>query len=375
LVVPASVEGPTAPPSGLGGLFVRPRDTEVHGPSGYASTDFLEMWELDVNWTTPANSTLTKLPDVPIAEYDCTLCGTGSDWSCMPQPGTNQALDPIREPLHQPLQYRNWGSYETLVGGFAEDVNGADQAAVRWFELRRVSGTWSAYQEGVVGGDAHHRSVTSVAMDGAGNIALGYTLTSSTVYPSIRYAGRLSTDPLGTMSYVDAVAQAGTGSQARYDRWGDYSGIGIDPADDRTFWYTTEYMSGSSSATRVISFKFGDAPPTETMHVGDLDGSAVRNPNQSWNATITVAVHDAAHGPVSGATVTGTWSAGATGTGTCTTNTSGLCSITKTNISKKSTSATFTVNSVTLGGYAYQPAFNHDPDGGSNGTVIKVFRP
>ncbi len=256
LLVPASWEGPAQPPSGLGGLFGRPNDTEVNGLSGYPSNDFLDLYEFDVNWTTPANSTLTALPRVPIGEFDCSLCGTGSDWSCMPQPGTTQALDPIREPLHQPLQYRNWGSYETLVGGFAEDVNGADQAAVRWFELRRAGGTWSAYQEGVVGGgDSSHRSVTSVAMDGAGGIALGYTLTSSSVYPSIRYAGRRSWDPLGTMAYVDVVAQAGTGSQASYDRWGDYSGIGIDPADDCTYWFTTEYMSGSSSATRVISFR------------------------------------------------------------------------------------------------------------------------
>ncbi len=277
LLVPASWEGPTQPPAGLGGLFARPRDTEVSGPTGFGSTDFLEMWEFDVNWTTPANSTLTELPDVPISEYDCTLCGTGSDWSCMPQPGTAQALDPIREPIHQPLQYRNWGSYETLVGGFAEDVDGTDKAAVRWFELRRVSGTWSNYQEGVVGGgDAHHRSVTSVAMDGGGGIALGYTLTSSSVYPSIRYAGRRPWDALGTMAYVDVVAQAGTGSQASYDRWGDYSGIGVDPADDCTFWYTTEYMSGSSSATRVISFRHDadfavDASPNEQTVVQPAD--------------------------------------------------------------------------------------------------------
>ena len=256
LLVPASWEGPAQPPSGLGGLFARPNDTEVTGLSGYPSNDFLDMYEFDVDWTTPANSTLTVLPRVPIGEYDCSLCGTGSDWSCMPQPGTTQALDPIREPLHQPLQYRNWGSYETLVGGFAEDVDGTDKAAVRWFELRRVSGTWSTYQEGVVGGgDTNHRSVTSVAMDGSGGIALGYTLTSSSVYPSIRYAGRRAWDPLGTMAYVDVVAQAGTGSQASYDRWGDYAGIGIDPADDCTYWFTTEYMSGSSSATRIVSFR------------------------------------------------------------------------------------------------------------------------
>jgi len=276
LVVPASWEGPTQPPAGLGGFFMRPRDTEVHGPTGYASTDFLEMWEFHVDWVTPANSTLTELPDVPIAEYDCTLCGTGGDWSCMEQPN-GQGLDPIREPIHQPLQYRNWGAYETLVGGFAEDVDGADTAAVRWFELRRPGGTWSVHQEGVVGGgDDSHRSVTSVAMDGSGGIALGYTLTSSTIYPSIRYAGRRAWDAPGTMPYVDIVAQAGTGSQASYDRWGDYSGIGIDPADDCTYWFTTEYMSGSSSATRVISLRHDaavrvDASPDEQTVVQPAD--------------------------------------------------------------------------------------------------------
>ncbi len=281
LLVPASWEGPTAPPAGLGGLFVRPNDTEVNGPSGYPSTDFLEMYEFHVDWTTPANSTLTKRPDVAIGEYDATLCGTGSNWACMDQPN-GQGLDPIREPIHQPLQYRNWGAYETLVGGFAEDVDGADTAAVRWFELRRVGGAWSTYQEGVVGGgDASHRSVTSVAMDGSGGIALGYTLTSSTIYPSIRYAGRHPWDAPGTMAYVDVVAQPGSGSQASYDRWGDYSGIGIDPADDCTFWYTTEYMSGSSSATLVISFRH------------DADFSPDASPNtltvcQPSNAVYTV---------------------------------------------------------------------------------------
>ena len=207
-----------------------------------------------------------------MAEYDCTLCGTGSDWNCMPQPGTTRGSTRSASRSTSRCSTATGARYETLVGGFAEDVDGADKAAVRWFELRQTGGTWSIYQEGVVGGgDAHHRSVTSVAMDGAGGIALGYTLTSSTVYPSIRYAGRRSWDTLGTMTYVDAVAQAGTGSQASYDRWGDYSGIGVDPADDCTFWYTTEYMSGGSSATRVISFRF-DADFYPDASPDTLDG-------------------------------------------------------------------------------------------------------
>ena len=258
LVMPASLEGPTPPPAGAPGIFIRPRDTEVHGPSGYPTVDFMEMWEFHVDWNNPSNSTLTKLADVPMAEYDCTLCGTGNIWDCMPQPNTTQKLDPIREPIHYQLQYRNWGSYETLVGGFVEDVDGTDHAAVRWFEMRKVGGVWSMYQQGTVGGDAQHRSVTSVAMDGAGGIALGYTRTgpNAPYYPSILYAGRRSWDPLNTMTWVDALAQSGDSSQTANERWGDYSGIGVDPADDCTFWYTTEYMAGGSSATRIISFRF-----------------------------------------------------------------------------------------------------------------------
>lgn len=258
LVMPASLEGPNPPPAGAPGLFIRPRDTEVHGPSGYPTVDFMEMWEFHVDWNTPANSTLTKLADVAMAEYDCTLCGASGNWNCMPQPNTTQKIDPIREPIHYQLQYRNWGTYETLVGGFVEDVDGTDHAAVRWFEMRKVGGVWSMYQQGTVGGDAQHRSVTSVAMDGAGGIALGYTRTGANVpyYPSILYAGRRSWDPLNTMTWVDAVAQLGDSSQTANERWGDYSGIGVDPADDCTFWYTTEYMSGGSSATRIVSFRF-----------------------------------------------------------------------------------------------------------------------
>jgi hypothetical protein len=79
--------------------------------------------------------------------------------------------------------------------------------------------------------------------------------------------------------------------------------------------------------------------------------------------------------PVSGAKVTGNWSNGATGTYTCTTNTSGLCTVTKTGLSTKITSVTFTVSNVTKSSSTYQPASNHDPDGDSNGTVIVVPKP
>lgn len=258
LVLPATFQGPNPPPDGSPALFMRPRDRAQQDGVANKTYDLLEMWALNVDWATPANSTLTVLPSVQISPYDMTLCGMGNTWNCMPQPGTTQKIDPIREPLHFPLQYRNFGSYQTLVGCYVTDVDGTDHAALRWFELRKTgTGNWSLYQEGVVGGEANvHRSVGSAAMDGAGNIAIGYTRTGTTApyYPSIYFRGRYAADPLGTMPQGEYVIQDATTSKTNNERWGDYAGIGIDPSDDCTFWFTTEY--GGSGQTRVAAFRF-----------------------------------------------------------------------------------------------------------------------
>jgi hypothetical protein len=257
LLLPSTMQGNTPPPNGEPALFMRPRDDEAQDGASTAY-DLMEMWKLTVDWATPANSVLAQLPSVHIGDYDMTLCGMGSIWNCMPQPGTTQKIDPIREPLHFPLQYRNFGDHQTLVGTFPEDVDGTDHAALRWFELRKVgAGAWTLFQEGLVGGEAGvHRSVASIAMDGSGNIAMGYTRTGSAVpyYPSMYYKGRLATDPLGTMPQGEYTIQDATTSKTGNERWGDYSGIGIDPSDDCTFWYTSEY--GGSGTTRVAAFKF-----------------------------------------------------------------------------------------------------------------------
>ena len=258
LVLPSTMEGNTPPPNGEPAIFARPHDDEAEDGANTPTYDLMDMWALSVDWTTPANSHLTTLTPLHIADYDMTLCGMGGDWNCMPQPNTSQKIDPIREPLHFPFQYRNFGDHQTLVGCFVEDVDGTDHAAMRWFELRKTgAGAWSVYQEGVVGGEANvHRSVGSIGMDGSGNMAIGYTRTGSNApyYPSIYYKGRLSTDTLGTMPQGEYTIVDATTSNTDNERWGDYSGMGVDPADDCTFWYTTEY--GGAGAIKVAAFKF-----------------------------------------------------------------------------------------------------------------------
>jgi hypothetical protein len=90
---------------------------------------------------------------------------------------------------------------------------------------------------------------------------------------------------------------------------------------------------------------------------------------------VTILVHNNLEQPVSGVTVSGQWTNGATGTVTCTTNSSGMCTSTKTGLSAKTASVQFSVTNLAKTGLSYNPASNHDPDGESNGTTVVVFKP
>ena len=242
-MLPSDSDGP-APPVGSPNYFVQFDDNAWGYPQ-----DQLEIWQFHVDWTNPASSTFTGPSLLATASFD-------SNVASIPQPGTSQTLDTLSDRLMYRLQYRNFGSYETLV--VCHTVNVSGHAGMRWYELRRSSGSWSIYQQGTYALDSANRWMGSIAMDSAGNLALGYSVSSSSVYPSVRYTGRMAGDPLGTMgSEIELVA--GAGSQTGTNRWGDYSQMSIDPADGATFWYTQEYYDSSSARgwkTRIGSFKF-----------------------------------------------------------------------------------------------------------------------
>ena len=254
-LLPSDIDGNTPPPAGSPNYFYTFKDNSFHG-----GVDRLEIYRFHVDFVTPANSTFTLTDSIPISSFNYTVCGF-FNLNCIPQLGTARKLDPVSEWPMWRLQYRNFGTYETLVGNFTVDATGLDQAGIRWFELRRQGEPWTLYQEGThFPNDGHHRWMGSISMDSAGNIALGYSISSSTMNPSIRYAGRLATDPLGTLQ-IEATMIGGTGSQTGYNRWGDYSSMNVDPSDDCTFWYTNEYYTVNSAAgwrTRVGKFKFAN---------------------------------------------------------------------------------------------------------------------
>lgn len=250
-LIPADADGSTPPPAGAPNPFMRHRDDEAHNPPGTAGQDFLEVWEFHVDWTTPANSTFTGPTNIAVAEFDSHLCGFTS-FNCFPQP-SGPTLDPLREVLMNRLQYRNFGTHQTLVGNLVTDVDGTNHGGIRWFELRKTGGGWGVHQQGTFAPDVHHRWMASAAMDGSGNIGIGYSVSSTTLFPSIRFAAHLAGDPLGTLQ-GEVTVVAGTAANSS-NRWGDYSALAVDPVDDRTFWFTTMYSPASSWATRIATLQ------------------------------------------------------------------------------------------------------------------------
>ena len=241
-VLPADLDGVTPPPLG--------------SPNYLANfgTNSLNVWKFHVDWVNSANTTLTGPINLPVAAFT-EACSGGT---CIPQAGTKQRLDSLGDRLMYRLAYRNFLDHEAMVVNHSVST-GRNQAGVRWYELRVAGGTPSLFQQGTFAPDSNSRWMGSIAMDKVGNIALGYSISSSNIKPGIRYTGRTPTDPLGTMQ-VETTILNGTGAQLRsLSRWGDYSAITVDPVDNCTFWYTNEYLKSDGTfnwSTRIASFKF-----------------------------------------------------------------------------------------------------------------------
>jgi hypothetical protein len=244
-------------PSDLDGARLPPAGSPDYVVSLGAASSQLAYWKFHVDWTTPASTTLTGPTTLATAAY-AEACNGGT---CIPQAGTTQKLDSLGDRLMYRLAYRNFGDHEALVVNHS--VAAGSAVGIRWYELRPdASHNLSIFQQGTYAPDSNFRWMGSMAQDQQGNIALGFSLSSSSLHPEIHYTGRLVGDPLGQMTQTEQVAYTGTGPQTEPEgRWGDYSDLTVDPTDDCTFWYTQEYLAEDvvligTWRTRVVSFKF-----------------------------------------------------------------------------------------------------------------------
>ena len=246
-VLPADIDGAggasgttSLPPAGTPEYFVN------------FGSNSLNVWRMTPNYSA-GTLTVTGPTSIAVSPFS-EACNGGA---CIPQSGTTQQLDSLADRLMYRLSYRNFGSYASLLVNHSVAANSA--SGVRWYELRDSGTGPSVYQQGTFAPDSTFRWMGSIAQDKQGNIAVGYSNSSSSIDPLIRVASRAPADPLGVLSSETTIASS-TGYQQGHSRWGDYSTMSVDPTDDCTFWYTDEYLTTSGDfiwSTHVNHFKLG----------------------------------------------------------------------------------------------------------------------
>ncbi len=283
-LLPADLDGSRAPDAG-----------EPNFLAGIASPSALNLYRFHVDFAFPFNSGVSVPYAIGVASFS-EACGGGA---CIPQNGTSQSLDSLGDRLMHRLAYRNFGDHESLVASHSVAAGGV--ASVRWYEIRCPNGNGTittgcpggvpyVFQQGTLPTDGNYRWMGSVAMDGSGNVALGYSVSGMSLYPSIRFTGRAVRDAPGQMQ-AESTILTGQGSQFGFScdadpncaaRWGDYTSMAIDPADDATFVYTNEYYQAAGATcsngvtpafwhTRIASFSIlpqGAGMIPEDPHVG-----------------------------------------------------------------------------------------------------------
>ncbi len=298
-LLPADLDGLRPPPAGAPNVFI-----------GYTATEYgdvqdaLLLFDFHADFAEPAASTFIERPESPlaVAAFDPTSPPGRTD---ITQPAPGDKLDANSDRLNYRAAYRNLGDTESIV--LNQTVRMASdpyRAGVRLYELRRTGAEFAVAEQSTIGDAVSSRWIGSAAQDHQGNIAVGYNFVTDIKQPSIRYAGRLAGDPAGTIRN-EATLIDGTGVQKAFGwRWGDYSGMAVDPTDDCTFWMTGEYYTLASEQfsdftwlTRIGPFRFAECTPA---------------PRAAVTGTVTNALTGL---PVAGATVTATAYSRSTGAG------------------------------------------------------------
>ena len=245
-LLPSDADGQLQPPEGAPCYFVNMGD------------NILRVWETQIDWEDTGNSTIdlvTTLTTQPFASNDISIH----------QPETGQKLATLAGRLMNRLQYRNFSDYEVMLTNHTVNA-GSGRAGVRWYELRKYDDEWTIYQQGTYApDDGENRWMGSIAMNQYGDIAVGYSVSSSNTYPSIRFAAQSAANSgTGILDIPETSIYEGVNSQTGVNRWGDYSMMAVDPTDNQTFWFTTEYTNGGWDwATQIASFSFTQLPDAE----------------------------------------------------------------------------------------------------------------
>ncbi len=260
--------------------------------------DHLKIWEIDVDFDNPGNSTVSQPLELPTDPFDAgELFGNGN--GAIRQPGTSQRLAGHGGIISFPTHYRSFTNHNSWLLTFNTFIDANETGGIRWIELRN-DGTndWSIFQEGTYSiADGHSRLMSSAAMDAAGNIAMAYTTASENLPVSLRYTGRFDGDPLGQMTVAEEVIIDGPGVRTNSNRYGDYSHMSMDP-NNLQFWFTSDYFSTNNQwRTQIAAFSLSSG------FADDVGAISITEPNDgvlSDDETVEVIIRNFGTDPQSG---------------------------------------------------------------------------
>jgi hypothetical protein len=255
-LIPVDLDGKQLPPPGAPNILLATGGTQLQK---VVKDDGIYAWKHHVDWKNPSRSKLEGPVKVPVAPYE--YLGGGQLTRTVPQPGTTQRLDVQGDKLMSRLVYRRIGGREVIVG--AHSVKTAvGGGGIRWYEFRLdEKRNVKLHQQGTFAPDGLYRWMPSPAIDGRGNIGIGYSCGGASHFPGQRFAGRLADDPPGKLTLREVVLVEGEAAQTNTYRWQDYTQTAIDPSDDRTIWYVGDYLKkgATSYSTRIGAFRLPDS--------------------------------------------------------------------------------------------------------------------
>ncbi len=259
------------------------------------SQDHVKLWTVNVDWATPSNSTISQ-PDILVTTPFISVFDGGS-FSNLSQPGGGAAIDALQATIMNQAQFRKFGDHNSGLFNFVVDTDatGGELAGVRWFEIRQNGDgqPWSIFQEGTyTAPEGRHAWHASMIMDVQGNIGMGYTSMAGPDTPnptskkvSSYYTGRFANDPLNTMTVSEELIAAGNANIPGL-RYGDYSKIDVDPANDKTFWFINEYMN---SGRKDVVGVFQIAPNfNNDLGVVSIDEPSTGTLSTTETVTVTI---------------------------------------------------------------------------------------
>src|SRR5262245_36911386 len=227
-----------------------------------------------VDFANPGNATFgvgaDHTPNAEITVNPFVQAWTAQTYDLVPQQGTSVLLDTLGDKIMTPVVYQNRNGTESLWADQTTMLNFPNgPTVVTWYQFDVTGGNFPAtpvqQQDWSNDNDGLWRWMPSIAVDQSGNTVLGYSTSNTTIFPSIRYAGRFAGDPPGNLAQGEAIMFAGVSAQTSGSRWGDYTRTEVDPSDGMSFYHINQYAQSGDWHTRIGKFNFvGGGSPTPT---------------------------------------------------------------------------------------------------------------